>query len=96
VVRLESETDTVSTSKKQKLLNFLLTIPEIQTSHKKYNEKKIAVDKVSFNLDKEESAGTQKFFALAGPIIDVLEKGHVFIVDELDAQLHPNLVSELI
>ena len=32
---------------------------------------------VNFSLDSDESSGTKKFFALAGPILDVLENGYV-------------------
>ncbi len=44
----------------------------------------------------EESAGTRKLFALAGPWLDVLEKGLVIFVDELDSSLHPHLVRFLL
>ena len=44
----------------------------------------------------EESAGTCKLFALAGPWLDVLDKGLVFFVDELDTSLHPLLVRFLL
>ncbi len=44
----------------------------------------------------EESAGTQKFFAMLGPVIDTLEQGMVLAIDELDARLHPLLTRELI
>ena len=44
----------------------------------------------------EESDGTQKIFALAGPWIDTLQNGHVIVVDELHDNLHPTLVRFLI
>lgn len=44
----------------------------------------------------DESDGTQKFFAFAGPWLDVLEKGYVLIVDELNDNLHPKLVKFLV
>lgn len=50
---------------------------------------------VSFDL-KEESQGTQKLFAYAGPWLDVLAKGKVLIVDELDTSLHPLLMRHLV
>ena len=50
---------------------------------------------VELELD-EESDGTQKMFALAGPWVDVLEKGHVVVVDELHDNLHPMLVRYLV
>jgi len=48
-----------------------------------------------FELD-DESQGTQKLFALAGPILDILEKGRILAVDELDRSLHPLLVRQII
>ena len=44
----------------------------------------------------EESVGTQKMFALAGPWLDVLEQGRVIVIDELDNSLHPHLVRFLV
>ena len=44
----------------------------------------------------EESDGTQKIFSLVGPILDVLNKGNVLCVDELNTNLHPKLVEFLI
>ena len=44
----------------------------------------------------DESEGTQKLFAFAGPWLDVLAKGRVLFVDELDTSLHPLLVRHLI
>ncbi len=39
-----------------------------------------------------ESAGTLKMFALYPELQEVLEKGSVFVIDELNARLHPLLV----
>jgi len=50
---------------------------------------------VALDFD-EESAGTRKLFALAGPWLDVLNNGLVFLVDELDTNLHPLLVRFLL
>jgi AAA15 family ATPase/GTPase len=66
------------------------------TTHKKYNEDKMAVEDVYFSMDVDESYGTKKFFALTGPVLDSLEKGQVLIVDELDSKLHPNLVCKIV
>ena len=44
----------------------------------------------------EESDGTQKIFALAGPWIDALTKGYLVVLDELHDNLHPNLVRFLV
>ena len=54
-------------------------------------------DNRSAELDlKEESHGTQKVFALAGPWLDTLQKGHVIVFDELHDNLHPVLVRFLV
>ena len=44
----------------------------------------------------DESDGTQKTFALAGPWLDSLQKGHVVVIDELHDNLHPTLVKFLV
>lgn len=44
----------------------------------------------------EESEGTKKLFALAGPIIDTLRNGEVLVVDELNNHLHPKLVEHIV
>ena len=49
-----------------------------------------------FDMFHHESAGTQKIFALSAPLLDVLKNGKVLFIDELDASLHPLLVSQLI
>jgi AAA15 family ATPase/GTPase len=44
----------------------------------------------------DESQGTQKLFALAGPLFEIFQRGRVLIVDELDRSLHALLVRQLI
>lgn len=50
---------------------------------------------VPFDLD-EESDGTQKIFAFAGPWLDTLKNGYVLFIDELHDHLHPTLVRFLV
>jgi len=50
---------------------------------------------VSFDF-KEESDGTRKLFAFAGPWIDTLANGYVLFIDELHDNLHPRLVQFLV
>ena len=50
---------------------------------------------VLFNFS-VESEGTLKFFALAGPITDMLENGYVLFIDELHGSLHPKMVRFLV
>lgn len=44
----------------------------------------------------EESDGTQKVFALAGPWLDTLQNGYVIVMDELHDNLHSALVKYLV
>lgn len=71
-------------------------ISDVLTTHKKYDSFKKVVDNVNFSLDDDESSGTAKFFALTGPILDVIENGYTLVVDELDSKLHPNLVCKIV
>ena len=50
---------------------------------------------VVFDLD-DESDGTRKLFAFAGPWIDALANGFVLFIDELHDNLHPQLVQFLV
>ncbi len=50
---------------------------------------------VPINLS-DESDGTQKLFAFAGPWLDVFAKGRILFVDEMDTSLHPLLVRFLV
>ena len=43
-----------------------------------------------------ESLGTQRLFALAGRLLDVLEHGRVLVVDELGSSLHPNILRAIV
>lgn len=51
---------------------------------------------IPLNLYRNESHGTQKLFALAGPIIDTISRGNVLFIDEFESRLHPLLSIELI
>jgi AAA15 family ATPase/GTPase len=71
-------------------------ISDVLTTHKKYDAKGKPIDNVSFSLDDDESSGTRKYFALTGPILDVIENGYTLVIDELDSKLHPNLVCRIV
>jgi hypothetical protein len=68
----------------------------IKTFHRRFDATGQAGDTVSFDLENHESAGTQRLFVLAPPLLHALCKGSVLIIDEMDTRLHPNLVTELI
>ncbi len=72
-------------------------IGDIKTVHRVYNEEQLKTDEAAtFSMDEDESSGTNKFFALSGPILDTLETGKILIIDELDAKLHPLLVLHIV
>ncbi len=51
---------------------------------------------IRFDFEDDESQGTQRFFAVAGPLLDALEKGAFVVVDEMDASMHPLLTRRLL
>lgn len=69
---------------------------DVSTTHRKFDVNKKAVSFEYFSLENDESSGTSKFFALTGPILDVIENGYTLVVDELDSKLHPNLVCKIV
>lgn len=71
-------------------------ISDIVTTHKKYDSNKKPIENMYFSMEDHESSGTNKFFSLTGPILDVIENGYTLIVDELDSKLHPNLVCRIV
>ena len=52
--------------------------------------------KISFSLEEDESNGTQRFFALAGPILSALSDGNLLVIDEIDCSMHPLLTRKVI
>ena len=84
--------DDMPTSMKDEIIKDLADSPFLSAALSHIPEKGQAVE---FDLD-EESDGTQKMLALAGPWLDVLEKGRVIVIDELHNSLHPDLVRFLV
>ncbi|MBH0057564.1 ATP-binding protein [Pseudoalteromonas sp. SWXJZ94C] len=84
--------DELPASIKEKMLEELEgeEFHEIKTIHKTSSGKNM-----SFDLS-DESDGTQKIFAFAGPWIDSLNKGKVLFIDELHDSLHPSIVKFLV
>ncbi|MEG4286061.1 ATP-binding protein [Microcoleus sp. A006_D1] len=70
--------------------------PTVKTVHRKYDSdgKQTAIE--LFDIEKHESEGTNKLFALAGLLLDTLRTGKILLIDELDARLHPLITRELI
>lgn len=73
-----------------------LKLYRFKTMHEVYDASGTFVGRTAFDLDEQESAGTNKIFDLLGPIFDTLMRGMVLVVDELDAKLHPLLTKALV
>ena len=56
---------------------------------------KVGGQDLPFELS-EESAGTQTWFTLIGPVLDALRHGRILLSDEIDASLHPKLSTRLL
>jgi hypothetical protein len=65
----------------------------VATLHRGYDSKEHPVE---FDLESEESHGTQRFFALLGPVLDTLDNGSVLAVDEIECSMHPLLTRKII
>lgn len=68
----------------------------VKTVHMQTGEADVPAEQVLFDLSEQESEGTQKLFAMSGPLIRTLQSGYVLVVDELDARLHPLMTREII
>ena len=96
----EFTVDSLPSELQDEIKNFILKnggrkVISVQTLHRKFDEKGNHVSTDMFDLDDQESEGTQKVFALAGPLVDTLKNGKVLIIDEFDARIHP-LISRAI
>ncbi|MEN9934107.1 MAG: hypothetical protein RLZZ387_686, partial [Chloroflexota bacterium] len=68
----------------------------IKTLHNQYDGEESHVGTITFDLEQHESAGTQRLFVLAHPILHALQEGTLIVIDEFDARIHSNLAVELI
>lgn len=66
-------------------------VATIETLHKKFDQDGSFVDLKRFDLDQQESAGTNKIVDISGAIFKTLGDGSILVIDELDAKLHPLL-----
>lgn len=51
---------------------------------------------VSFSLAEDESQGTQRFFLIAGPILNALDHGATVVIDEFECSMHSLLVQKIV
>jgi len=66
---------------------------KLRSIHIKHDSKNNRTEKVSLELNKNESSGAQKFIALLGPMIKVLMDGGTFWIDDFDAKIHPYIIT---
>jgi len=71
-------------------------IGTVNTYHKKYDGSLKYIGQEKFNLDKEESDGTKKYFNIIGVMYDAIINNKIIIVDELNARLHTLLSLSII
>lgn len=79
---------------------------DLTTGKREEGPAELEIDEVKFHHATEhgdaifdlvdESAGTRNLLILAGPVLDILSKGLVLVVDELDTSLHTLLVQALV
>jgi AAA15 family ATPase/GTPase len=69
---------------------------ELETVHRKYGVNNAEIGNAIFDLEENESAGTQKYLSMAGPLLDTLDNGKILVIDELDARLHPLLTRSIV
>lgn len=70
--------------------------PDIKTIHLKYDGNKKVIGEAKFDLEEQESAGTNRLFSVLGSMLYSLDMGKVILIDELEIKLHPLIVEFLI
>lgn len=88
--------DDMPSDLKKRLLSEGLNTAEIKTCHKIYDTEGNQVGIEEFDLEDDESQGTRKFVAMAGPILHTIEQGAILLVDEFEARLHPKLTKAIL
>lgn len=87
-----------------RMLNLLETDIEIEIDeekyetfmhHNMYDDDRNLVGEEKFPLE-VESAGTVKLYSLQYPILQVLKKGGILLVDEIESSLHPLLCEKIV
>jgi AAA15 family ATPase/GTPase len=86
----------MSAEMKKRIVSEKMMSADIKTTHVKLDADGNVIGEVEFDLNEDESSGTQKFVALCGPITHTLEEGSILLVDELEARLHPRLTQAIV
>jgi AAA15 family ATPase/GTPase len=80
------------------LLNELLPKDRytVQTIHKIFDENGDEAGTIQFDLRKQESEGTKKFFGIIGLFLEAIANKRILIIDELDGKFHFALYETLV
>lgn len=68
----------------------------IKTIHQFYDSKEDILKEVEFDMEKQESEGTKKFYCLAVLLYATLQQGGRLFIDEIENSLHPFLTRIII
>jgi uncharacterized protein len=92
-----SETRSLLENTPDELRGFLSSLVDVELyTVRAVHEAANMDDPVEFLLEEEESNGTQRFFAIIGPVLESLARGDLIVVDELDCSMHPLLTRKLV
>jgi len=83
-------------SQNSKVANEVKVVKTLFSTHSRYDENGILVDKVNVPFGEWESDGTGKIFAISAIILEALTSGRMFVIDEFDARLHPNITLKIL
>lgn len=75
---------------KQRLLQIGESIT-VETTHTVRNESGDKIDSIIFDMDTQESLGTNNFFNIAVAILDTINNSKVLYIDEFGASMHTDL-----
>lgn len=68
---------------------------KVKTIHNIYDDDGVVTGQAAFDFNLE-SSGTNRYFSFIQYVLNMIEKGGVFIVDELSARLHPVLTKFIV
>lgn len=69
---------------------------KVQTKHNVIEDDSDKILPIYFDLKRQESLGTQKFFAIAGALLMAIRNSNILWIDELDSKFHPLLFETII
>lgn len=69
---------------------------DLYTNHKVFSDDKKEVGNIEFELQKDESAGSIKYFIIVSLLCYAIKNSQLIWVDELDARFHSSLLEMLI